>query len=560
MSRNPKIVSFERSAAYLHHRAMMNRRENRAVDALELLRQAVEAQPENREYRLDLAELLCEMGCHGQSARLLLDMLSREDAPDECFFGLALNQLGMNDLGGARQSLNIYRSRAPRGARLDDVSQLAAELDLYTSMNRPANRRLYRAMRMASRACDAMRAGASAKACRLFRASLELASEQCEMRALYAMALWMADDTEGARREADRASAAYPPSVRALCVCAQVYQLLGDRAKAVRLIDQAEAEHPEGQELWLMIYSAAELGLHDRVENYARLALQAMPFARELLHIRAAALVRSGADEAEAAKCWERILRIDPEDSVALYYSDAVQGGTLDPDTLSYSYQVPEAEYMRRMSLLTEAMGKGFEAMRDRWTSDAAFRRMVRWAAGVDDPRLVKASLTLLATIEDDDARSVLRELMFAPEVSRELKLHAAVLLKLQGRALTEVLPHPMDATGEALVDADALLSGMNVGDRQLVRFADDILQQEYNISARPLLALMWQRYRRTRGTRGDALKRMDSAAAALALSYLVLNGKSPSIARLARQFGCSERQLVFCARRIADRIDRQDN
>ena len=39
---NPKIVSFDRSAAYLHHRAMMNRRENRVVDALELLRQAVE--------------------------------------------------------------------------------------------------------------------------------------------------------------------------------------------------------------------------------------------------------------------------------------------------------------------------------------------------------------------------------------------------------------------------------------------------------------------------------------------------------------------------------------
>ena len=72
MSRIPKIVTFDRSAAYMHHRAMMNRRDNRVVDALELLRGAVEAQPENSEYRLDLAELLCEMGCHGQSARLLL--------------------------------------------------------------------------------------------------------------------------------------------------------------------------------------------------------------------------------------------------------------------------------------------------------------------------------------------------------------------------------------------------------------------------------------------------------------------------------------------------------
>ena len=77
MSKYPKVVSFDRSAAYLHHRAMMNRRDNHTVDALELMRRAVEASPENSEYRLDLAELYCEMGCHEQSARLLLDMLSQ---------------------------------------------------------------------------------------------------------------------------------------------------------------------------------------------------------------------------------------------------------------------------------------------------------------------------------------------------------------------------------------------------------------------------------------------------------------------------------------------------
>ena len=156
MSKNPKVVSFDRSAAYLHHRAMMNRRDNHHVDALELMRRAVEAQPENSEYRLDLAELYCEMGCHQQSSRLLLDMLSEKDAPSECFYGLALNQLGMNDLTGAKQSLSIYRKRDPQGVHFEDVRMLAAELDYYTQMSRPANRRLNRAMRVANRACDAL--------------------------------------------------------------------------------------------------------------------------------------------------------------------------------------------------------------------------------------------------------------------------------------------------------------------------------------------------------------------------------------------------------------------
>ena len=555
MSKNPKIVSFDRSAAYLHHRAMMNRRENRIVDALELMRRAVEAQPENSEYRLDLAELLCEMGCHGQSSRLLLDMLSESDAPSECFYGLALNQLGMNDLGGARQSLDIYRSRAPEGEHLEDVSQLAAELDLYVSMNRPVSRRLYRAMRVAGRACEAMRNGNIEKACRLFKNSLDLAGEQCEMRALYAMALAMAGEKDAARSEADQACQAFPPSVRAMCVCAQVYNLLDDRKRALQLMAQAEAEHPMGQELRLMLYAAGEIGLHDRAAEYARLALQETPFDRELLHIRAVALKRSGAGDAEAAKCWERILRIDPEDSVAQYYSDAARAGTLE-DAPDYGYQVPRAEFARRMNELTGALGEGFEAIRQRWEGDGEFRRLVRWAAGAEDARLGRASMTMLATLEDDDARSVLRELMFAPEVSHDLKLHAAVLLKLQGRALSEVLPKPMDAMGEALVDTDAIMAKMSVGDRQLVRYADEVLSREYKLSVRPVLALMWASYRRLRGTRGDPIKRVDAAAAGLAYNYLMQCGRRPSIAGLARAFGCPPRQLVFCARRIAGRIE----
>ena len=49
MSNNPKLVNFARSPAYMHHRAMLNRRDNNVVDALELMRRAVEESPENRE-------------------------------------------------------------------------------------------------------------------------------------------------------------------------------------------------------------------------------------------------------------------------------------------------------------------------------------------------------------------------------------------------------------------------------------------------------------------------------------------------------------------------------
>ena len=168
MDRNLKVVAFKRSSAYVHHRAMMNRRENNIVDALELMRRAVEAAPENREYRLDLAELYCEMGCHEQSTQLLLDMLAEDDGPSECYYGLALNQLGMNDLTGARRSLSLYKRRDPEGAHLEEVQRLTEELDFFGELSHPVNRKLHRAASIANRACDAMKADMPEKACRLF--------------------------------------------------------------------------------------------------------------------------------------------------------------------------------------------------------------------------------------------------------------------------------------------------------------------------------------------------------------------------------------------------------
>lgn len=206
MKQNPKVVSFNQSSAYAHHRAMVNRRENNPVDALELMRQAVERAPENVEYRLDLAELYCEMGCHEQSSRLLLDMLSRRGAPAECYYGLALNQMGMNDLDGARRSLRLYRRADPDGACEGEAGRLAAEIEIYDTMNRPVSRKLGRAMHVADRACELLREGELAEARRAFERSLAMASEQYEMRALYALTLMLMGDGEMALKQADRKS------------------------------------------------------------------------------------------------------------------------------------------------------------------------------------------------------------------------------------------------------------------------------------------------------------------------------------------------------------------
>ena len=73
------------------------------------------------------------------------------------------------------------------------------------------------------------------------------------------------------------------------------------------------------------------------------------------------------------------------------------------------------------------------------------------------------------------------------------------------------------------------------MGERQLVRYADEVLKREYDVSAQTQLLLMWTAYRQLRGTAADPLRCTDAAAAALAYNYLLIYGPKPGIGGCAR-------------------------
>ena len=87
MSEKPNVVPFERDADFLRQRALKNQKDNHLIDALELMRKAVEAQPDNDEYRMELAQLLTEVGCPERSNREWLTLIYDPDNRGRCFYG-----------------------------------------------------------------------------------------------------------------------------------------------------------------------------------------------------------------------------------------------------------------------------------------------------------------------------------------------------------------------------------------------------------------------------------------------------------------------------------------
>ncbi len=119
------------------------------------------------------------------------------------------------------------------------------------------------------------------------------------------------------------------------------------------------------------------------------------------------------------------------------------------------------------------------------------------------------------------------------------------------------MLPGAPGIVGEIMPDAEALLSRLSVGERQLVRYTAEVMEDEYGVSARLPLTLLWSAYRQTRGTRMDPLRCIAGASAALAYNYLLVYGPRKEIGEVCRAFRCPKRQMVYYARRIAGCLER---
>lgn len=551
MSRNPKVVSFERSAAYVHHRAMKNRRDNNPLDALELMRRAVAQSPENREYKLDLAEMYCEMGCHEQSNRILLDMLAEKDAPDECYYGLALNQLGRNEVSSAKRALKLYRNKSD-GDFVFEADALASEMALFEGLSRPLNRKKERAAKLTNRACDLLREGECEKAERLFLRAFEMDDHQGDMRALYALTLKQLGRDAAALAQAEKCISDKEVGVRGICLCAQIYWMCGEKAVAECLMKKCEEEHPTGTELRLMIFAYGEMEMHAAAAEAIRIALRETPHDKTLLHMRAVALKKCGREDASLCAFWQRILRIDPEDSIAAYYLVAANENRLEECGAEYVYQVPQSEYRRRLAWIADTLGEGMEAVAQRCKNDRDFRSVLEWAVMTGEESCGRAAIMILASVEDAHCESIVRELLYRGDVSMAVKLHGVLFLRLRGADVAKLLPPDMNPSDGILPEAEDVLAQMPVCERQLVRFAAEILDCEYGVQATAALALMWRAYREMRKPMKDVLLSTQEAAAALAWNYLLQHGRTASVRCLAEQFECKPRRMIYYARRMA--------
>lgn len=555
MERRPEgpsgnVIPFERSAAFMHRRALKKRDENHLLDALDLLRRALERTPDHPEYQIDLAETYYEMGCFEESNRRLARLLAREDAPSECYFGLGCNYFSLEDESSARYALLSYLKRAPHGEYRPDVLELLGEL----GGSAPASRKARRAAYLSARGLTLMEGGDYARARPLLRKSLRLVPRQVEVRAMLALCLMGLGERAYALHEIYLATQSEARSVRVLLVAAQLYHKNGYQVRAQQALSEADQLAATPEELAQLAHAACLMKLDEQALLYIKRALQEAPFDRQLLHAMAVALINTGRPVDSALHYWRRIRRIDPEDSVAGCFLRLAAQGALPPAPLSYAYAVPPEEFERRLVYLTGVLEGGVAALTRLWDQDPQLSMVLKWALSLPMSERFRPVVTLVGAIERPETALMLRDLLMRPDVPEPVKQQAVMFLKLRG----EREPFPV-LTGAGFREIHVGVTGparLPLSHRRMLEQAV-LVGSRYGDLAEPMLRI-WSQFALRRG-KTPPIRRFAGWIGALIACALEREGRPHSRAQIARLAGCSLRRLNYCLAQLGQPTEEEN-
>jgi hypothetical protein len=161
--------------------------------------------------------------------------------------------------------------------------------------------------------------------------------------------------------------------------------------------------------------------------------MHAMPYDENVLHKLAYARFMQG--DAEGAKAhYQKLLRIDPHDTIAKYYLNQCKHADGTGKRVSAKwiipYQVPFSEAFRRLNHLNRVLAQPHDDLNRVWAEDDAFRDLLVWAISLSDLRVKRSMLSLVFTFADLNAEHVLRDFLLRTDQPDELKRAVFGMLK----------------------------------------------------------------------------------------------------------------------------------
>lgn len=409
-----QVLPFARSANELRTRAQSQRKGKQWLEAAELLRRAMEKEPDNERVLLDLAKTYTEIGCAALSNRLLLRVLRNNPDNKECFYEMGCNYYNMQAWAQAHDCLSMYLRACPLGKYRKEANDMI--LFLYIQQNSRVERRI-------QRATQAYEAGKHTLAARLMRRTFAVSPLNGDAHAVAAFLQLSDGNAESALGLARHAVRLDRHNTRALCAMVVALHQLGSTPAAEKYLARAIRAAETEPERVMVVHTACEVSAYQQALNVLLTLSSEHPLEPTLTHLLAVCYCQVGRLK-EALPLWARMRRMDPDDTVSDYCFESLRAAIARDEQFlpSHSRQVPMEETLRRLARIRALADGDVDTLQHAWANREEIRKLVSWGLSQPEPRIRKVMLGLLRVAGDENARWILRDTLLSPDHPDEFK------------------------------------------------------------------------------------------------------------------------------------------
>jgi len=433
-----KVIPFSQGATFYMKRGAKELEKNDLIAAVFKYREAYDRAPEDAEIAIALAEILSQMQRFEESNRILFRLLAdRDDAPAECHFGIACNYFGLQDYDRAADSLEDYLELEPDGEFAADAEDFLDLIDDDDAMFETTGLRGdddYEDNAVTHFARSLLASGEVGYAAEELERRYRQTPKSIKIREQLSVAYFVANRREEAKLIAEGILAEDAGNVLANSTLALNEIEEGNKDAAIARLDvMLNLRALEPEELHSIAVLQLDLERFADAEKTLTQMMHIMPYDENVLHKLGYACFMQG--DAEGAKTYyQKLLRIDPRDTVAKYYLNQCKhtdsAGKRPNAKWIIPYQVPFSEAFRRLNHLNRTLALPHDELNRVWKDDAAFRDLLIWAISLSDTRVKRSMLSLVFTFADKNAEHILRDFLLRTDQPDELKRAVFGMLK----------------------------------------------------------------------------------------------------------------------------------
>lgn len=561
-SKDSNVVPFEQDGSFYYKKAQKFLNSNDYIEALNYYRKAVEKDPDNVEYLLELAELFTEMNFFDESNRILVRLIHRLDRQAaRAYFDMGCNFLGLQDYEQAKEYFNKYLNMEPYGDYVDEAEDFMDILELQTSYVEGVmgfDDKLKVFYNRAKLGKELLDKGEYKKAINIFEQIIKEDPTLLFVKNNLSLAYFCIGDVEKAISIEKEVLTLHNDNVHANCNIALYYDEMGEADERDRYLQKVmgmiDPDDPDN--LYKIGVTLCELRHHEDALNVLKMLLDYNPYDVKIIYYCGIAYLNMQR-YSEAMECWDKILKLDPDNSIATFYRNRTHlhmRQLIPAEQYGYQYQVPHQEFIRRIRFINDLLAFKPSKLLDMWQSDGEFYSMIKWGLELNDDAIKGALLHIVAGFKDEKAEKLLRDFLLKKDESESLRKEVFALLKQNGvkepylaymdQKLVEVKVNLIaDDTKYAVYREAAELAIKEMGGRYEGDYADYVRG-------------IMERYLRI--VPADHLinvRRKEIWAAALEYFYCKDNGITMRMQDLAQYYDVALTSLSNAYRRLADAL-----